>query len=624
MIRLSPKLCAFALALFSPVTFNLVGPGGSSASTRGPDCQEVDGAIINITRPVLSGTVQVGSTLTVTNGTWSRTGLTYSYTWFRDDGEIIGAIASSYVLTNDDKGSVIYAHVHVHKTCVGTGDADSNMVQVPDDGDEMGPLESDQATAVADDDTTTPAAPQPMTPTGPAPPGSYTTDTWDGDATDTNDGLNVVSSTASGTTALTGYVEDDNSGSPVPGASVSMSYRPCPTCDPVTTSTTSDAAGSYAFLNMPAPQIYTLTIAAMGFGTYMITNDSYAADETYEQTAALTASSQTYDATPEDTPDSGLTPDVSPPGTAYSQRRVPPSIIVQMYRLWPHNSGHTYCTRVDPSESPPNRNWSLPFYVLHVTNSEIGFFGPNQTLTQAFMSAVQNFAWFHKTLAGPFDVTDAADIYAGQCFQAKEKIPRARYYAWLALLRAVSKNRIVDGSGNLRETPHRSGKDPGFCNAPPDVWAAHGGTASQYGMLAHSLPTEPGGNAHCPITDWKTLALYYYPTNWSVVSGKRPPPPTTSFTRDSNTSITFHYHSLVYGRNVAWSFALQRKLTDGWHTFKRTKWVPADRAVRDYYTLSGLPATCVKYRVFAANPVDGSLPSSFNGGVAINPNGNPC
>jgi hypothetical protein len=573
--------------------------------------------------PVVTGSATVGGTLTTTNGTWSRSGaIIYRYQWYSDDAVISGATSQSYTVRAADAGTVIYVIVSAEIRCIAYGTAKSNSVQIPDDGDETGPLESDQSAAVADDSTSTPAAPQPITPTGPAPPGSYTTETWDGDATDTTDGLNVLSSTAAGTTALTGYVEDDSTGDPVAGASVAMSYVPCLGCQAVSTSTTSNGAGAYAFLNMPAPQTYTLSIGAAGFGSYTVTNDTFTVNETYEHTAALTLGAQSYDATSEDTPDSGLTPDVSLPGTAYSATRVPPAIIVQMYDLWPHNSGHTYCTPKDPNQSPPPRNWAFPFYVLHVTNSEIGFFGPNQTATQAFMSLVQNFAWFHKTKGGSYDVTDAANLYAGQCFQAREKIPRARYSAWLGFFRGVSKNRIIDGNGKLRETPYRSGRAPGFCSDP--FWPAHGGTASQYGIRAHSLPTEPGGSSHCQITDWKALATYFYPTPWAVVSGKRPPVPTTSFTRDSSSSITFHFHSRVYGANVAWSFILQRKLADGWHTFKRTRWVPHDRAVRDYFTLSNLPPTCVKYRVLASNPVNISLPASFNGGAAINPTGSSC
>jgi len=618
--QLGRRFARRGLLTLVAVTIVAVSSSAISVPTARAVCVP-DGQMSATTPPVVTGSATVGGTLATTNGTWPTPDpLTYRYQWYNDDVAIAGATSQSYVVQGSDAGSVIYAAVTAWNCFLG-GRADSNSVQIADDGDEMGELEADQTAAVADDSTFTPAAPQPMTPSGPAPPGSYSTETWDPDATDTTDGLNVVSSTAPGTTALTGFIEDDNNSSPVSGATVMLSYTPCQGCTPISTSTTSDGAGSYAFLNMPAPFTYTLTIAAMTFGSYTVTNDSYAANETYEHTAVLTTSPQTYDATNEDAPDSGLAPDLSLPGTAYSQRRVPPAILVQMYDLWPHNSGHTYCTPKDPTPVRV-RNYALPFYVVHVTNSEIGFFGPNQTNTQAMMSIIQNFAWFHKTKGGNYDVVNAANLYAGQCFQPKEKIPRARYNAWLALSRAIAKFRVIDGSGNLRETPYRSGKAPGFCTDP--FWPAHGGTASQYGIRAHSLPTEPGGTNHCQITDWKTLALYYYPTSWSIVSIKRPPPPVTSFTRDSSSSITFHFHSRVYGKNVAWSFKLQRKLADGWHTFKTTRWVPQDHAVREYYTLANLPPTCVRYRVTANNPFGGSLPARFNGGNPINPNGSSC
>ena len=43
------------------------------------------GAPVNVTRPAISGTAQVGQTLTVSNGTWSPTPTSYLYAWYRCD-----------------------------------------------------------------------------------------------------------------------------------------------------------------------------------------------------------------------------------------------------------------------------------------------------------------------------------------------------------------------------------------------------------------------------------------------------------------------------------------------------------------------------------------------------------
>ncbi len=64
--------------------------------------------------PVISGTYQVGSTLTTTNGTWTGTApITFTYQWQRCDetgafcSAITGAIASTYTLKQPDAGNTL-------------------------------------------------------------------------------------------------------------------------------------------------------------------------------------------------------------------------------------------------------------------------------------------------------------------------------------------------------------------------------------------------------------------------------------------------------------------------------------------------------------------------------------
>jgi hypothetical protein len=52
--------------------------------------------------PAVSGTTRVGKTVTAAVGSWSPTGLTYSYTWLRNGKTIAGATGKTYVLSGSD------------------------------------------------------------------------------------------------------------------------------------------------------------------------------------------------------------------------------------------------------------------------------------------------------------------------------------------------------------------------------------------------------------------------------------------------------------------------------------------------------------------------------------------
>lgn len=64
--------------------------------------------IANISAPVITGTAQVGQTLTSSTGTWSITaGTTYAYQWNRAGVAIGGATASTYVPVTADVGNML-------------------------------------------------------------------------------------------------------------------------------------------------------------------------------------------------------------------------------------------------------------------------------------------------------------------------------------------------------------------------------------------------------------------------------------------------------------------------------------------------------------------------------------
>lgn len=65
-------------------------------------------APVNTVAPALTGTAEVGETLTVTNGTWTGTPTpSYARQWYADDEPIEGADGLTYVLTEDEEGAVI-------------------------------------------------------------------------------------------------------------------------------------------------------------------------------------------------------------------------------------------------------------------------------------------------------------------------------------------------------------------------------------------------------------------------------------------------------------------------------------------------------------------------------------
>jgi hypothetical protein len=70
----------------------------------------------NSTAPAVSGTAKVGSTLTVSNGTWTNSPTSYTYQWQRctsstSCGDIAGATNQTYVVRNTDAGNKLRAVV---------------------------------------------------------------------------------------------------------------------------------------------------------------------------------------------------------------------------------------------------------------------------------------------------------------------------------------------------------------------------------------------------------------------------------------------------------------------------------------------------------------------------------
>ncbi|HUZ81258.1 MAG TPA: hypothetical protein VMU73_03355, partial [Gaiellaceae bacterium] len=91
---------------------------------------------VNTAEPKISGTAQVGQTLTASSGTWSSsTTITYAYQWRRCDAKgngcanIGGADSSSYLVRNADVGTTLRIRVTAKNTD-GSATSTSNQTNV--------------------------------------------------------------------------------------------------------------------------------------------------------------------------------------------------------------------------------------------------------------------------------------------------------------------------------------------------------------------------------------------------------------------------------------------------------------------------------------------------------------
>lgn len=62
---------------------------------------------VNATAPIITGTAQVGQSLTCSDGTWTNNPTSFAYQWKRGGLTILGATASGYLVTTDDIGAQI-------------------------------------------------------------------------------------------------------------------------------------------------------------------------------------------------------------------------------------------------------------------------------------------------------------------------------------------------------------------------------------------------------------------------------------------------------------------------------------------------------------------------------------
>ena len=92
-------------------------------------------APVNTAEPKISGTAQVGQTLTASQGTWSGSPTSFAYQWRRCNAQgngcaaIGGADTSTYLVRNADEGDTLRVHVTA-KNADGSASATSNATDV--------------------------------------------------------------------------------------------------------------------------------------------------------------------------------------------------------------------------------------------------------------------------------------------------------------------------------------------------------------------------------------------------------------------------------------------------------------------------------------------------------------
>lgn len=83
------------------------------------------------TRPEITGTPSVGSTLTATGGTWSPSPSSTTYQWKRDGQDIVGATTKTYVPTTDDAGTALTVSVTVTRDGYADRSSTSAAANIP-------------------------------------------------------------------------------------------------------------------------------------------------------------------------------------------------------------------------------------------------------------------------------------------------------------------------------------------------------------------------------------------------------------------------------------------------------------------------------------------------------------
>ncbi|MDM7855310.1 hypothetical protein [Cellulomonas alba] len=84
---------------------------GYTKAVRASGSTVVGYGVFGAPKPTISGSSQVGSTLTLHRGTWTPAASSYSYRWLRNGSPISGATKSTYKVTSTDRGKYLSVRV---------------------------------------------------------------------------------------------------------------------------------------------------------------------------------------------------------------------------------------------------------------------------------------------------------------------------------------------------------------------------------------------------------------------------------------------------------------------------------------------------------------------------------
>lgn len=667
-VTLNPrKVLAFlAIALVVGLGFG-GGEAGNASGPPGPTCPS-DGNLTNTAPPVLSGSTIEGGTLSTTNGSWSfasgaPASPAFRYEWRRDGVAISGATSQTYVVTSADVDHVLYVDVFAYFACGPQGRADSNAVQIGDVGDDVGPVGSDQSPATGDDSGATPAAPVAYSASGPAAPGTYSSQTWTEEETGAAGGLSVVATTASGTFALTGVVVDEATGVPISGATVRLESDPPNTSATIITVTT-NPAGAFAFINVPASTTNDLLVSAVGRAAYEIANSTYDVNETYAITAVPGAEAKYFDDAKIETVDRTLAAVPEVPDYK-SETRIPPMITVGVHQNLTSKGWEDSCSASVAYHY--TAVYGYRFYVLHTVWGEIkGSYWPawNATLgtfqTGPFKGAAlsanaevaSTFGWYRRVHdIDPNAGREVENTFDYQCFLPHARVPSS----WHAAVEAALKQRIAGPKtadvgypyGRIINSQFRGDPNNDCRNGINTLT-----TCGSYFQVSCTLNSGTFTDPNWPNNDsvfsqlgskkaaeycgasWPTIVNYFYrnailETNGQVLRrlatvkvGLVPTPPTISCNNSTAGRISFHFASTQNHVQVGWTYVLEHKLPGGaWRVLVRTgfNWrLPRDQrdVTKDYIFNT---TTSQSYRVYATNPVGSSAIVYYNNGNAFAP-----
>jgi hypothetical protein len=124
LARYTPEFPSAGITTVAQAKQHWVNYGRSEG--RSFDCLPSSGAPANLSAPTITGNKTLGSTLTVSTGSWSNSPTSYSYAWRRNGTAISGATSSTYVIFTADQGTTI--------TCVVTAMNASGQASVVSGG----------------------------------------------------------------------------------------------------------------------------------------------------------------------------------------------------------------------------------------------------------------------------------------------------------------------------------------------------------------------------------------------------------------------------------------------------------------------------------------------------------